>query len=137
MSWLLSVDWVEQLSLINAVLTSGIVIHSFALLIYILLYNSRNNVARAFCAMLGCVLIVYFADLIVAGASIDIALRWLRLQWIGIALTPATYLTFSDALLQTTNDRSRVRRFAILGAYAISTLTLILATFSDILGVLC
>ncbi|MBN1179092.1 MAG: hypothetical protein JXD18_07770 [Anaerolineae bacterium] len=122
-----------QLSLINAVLTSAIVILSFALLIYILLYNFRSDVARAFCAMLACVLIVYFTDLIIAGAQPDVATHWLRFQWLGIAFTPAAYLQFSDALLGTTNDRSKTRSRAIHVAYALSAATLALAVTTDLL----
>ncbi len=126
-------DWVGLLSLINAVFTSGIVILSFALLVYILIYNFRNNVARAFCALLACVLIVYFVDLAVAGATLEAALRWLRLQWLGIAFTPAAYLHFSDALLQTTNDRSRSRSLAVRVAYGLGGLMLAIAALTDIL----
>jgi len=133
MNGLSSVDWIETLSLLNAIFTSGIVILSFALLVYILLYNLRSNVARAFCAILACVLVAYFVDLAVAGAPLDIAVRWLRFQWLGIAFTPAAYLHFTDALLGTTNDRSRVRTWAVRGAYGLSGLTLLVALLTDLL----
>jgi len=133
MSWLSSVDWVESLSLVNAILASGIVILSFAFLIYILLYNFRSNVARTFCGILACVLVVYSVDLAVAGAALDVAERWLRFQWVGIAFTPAAYLHFSDALLETTNDRSRVRALAVRVTYAFSGLTLAAAVLTDML----
>jgi len=133
MSSLSSVDWIEVLSLFNAIFTSGIVILSFALLVYILLYNFRNSVARAFSAILACVLVVYFADLAVAGASLDVAVRWLRFQWLGIAFTPAAYLHFTDALLETTNDRSQRRTWAVRAAYGLSALTLLAALFTDLL----
>ncbi len=106
-------DWVEILSLLNTLLNSGIVILSFALVIYLLVYNFRNRVARAFCALLCCVLIVYFVELAIVGASAEVALEWLRFQWIGIAFTPAAYLRFTDALLEMTNDQSRARSWMI------------------------
>jgi hypothetical protein len=133
MGWLSSVDWVEHLSLINAVLTSAIVILSFALLIYILLYNLRSSVARAFLAIFACALAVYFADLAMAGAPLEPALRWLRFQWIGIAFMPAAYLHSSDALLQTTNDRSRLRSLALRATYLIGGLMLVGAVGTDLL----
>jgi len=133
MGWLLSIDWVGLLSLGNTILTSGIVVLSFALLVYILIYSFRSNVARAFCALLACVLSVYFVDLAVAGVSLESALRWLRLQWIGIAFTPAAYLHFSDALLQTTNDRSQLRTVAVRISYALGVLLLAGAVFTDLL----
>ena len=128
-----SVDWVGLLSLINAVFNSGIVILSFALLVYILIYNFRSHVAQAFCALLACVLVVYFVDLAVAGATLDTALRWLRFQWVGISFTPAAYLHFSDALLQTTNDRSQRRAVAVRAAYGLGGLMLVGAVFSDLI----
>jgi hypothetical protein len=133
MGWLSSLDWIENLALANAILSSGIVILSFALLVYILLYNLRSNVARAFSAILACVLTVYFVDLATAGASLDAALPWLRLQWIGIAFTPAAYLHFSDTLLETTNDRNRARFFAVRSIYAVSCVMLVLALGTDLL----
>lgn len=128
-----SINWINLFSLINAVLTSGIVILSFALLVYILLYNLRSNVARAFCAILACVLIVYFVDLAVAGAPLESALRWLRIQWVGIAFTPAAYLHFTDALLQTTNNRSRIRAVAVRLSYVFGSLVLVGVAFTDLL----
>ena len=133
MSWAGWVDWVGLLSLLNAVLASGIVILSFALLIYIPIYSFRSRVARAFCALLACVLVVYFVDLAVANAPLQTALLWLRLQWLGIAFTPAAYLHLSDALLQTTNDRSRGRMGAVRLFYALSGLALLGATLTDLL----
>ena len=133
MGWLSSFDWIENLALANAILSSGIVILSFALLVYILLYNLRSNVARAFSAILACVLIVYFVDLATAGASLSAALPWLHLQWIGIAFTPAAYLHFSDTLLETTNDRNRARYYAVRSTYTISFVTLLLALGSELL----
>lgn len=133
MSWLTSIDWVGLLSLVNAVLTSAIVIFSFALLVYIVIYNLRSGVARSFLILLACVLAVYFVDLAVAGAAVETVLHWLRIQWLGIAFTPAAYLHFSNALLQTTNRHSRVLSIAVRTAYVLGGLTLLLAAFTDLL----
>jgi len=133
MGWLYSINWLSLLSLANVALTSGIVILSFAFLIYILIYNLHSGVAHAFCALLSCVLVVYFVDLAVSGASLGSALGWLRLQWLGIAFTPATYLHFSDALLQTTNDRGRMRAFAVRLFYGLAGLLLLGTTFTELL----
>ncbi|MBN1955644.1 MAG: hypothetical protein JW900_11420 [Anaerolineae bacterium] len=131
MGGLASVDWVGLLALINAVFNSGIVILAFALLIYILIYNFRSDVARSFSTLLLCVLVVYFVDLAVAGAKLEAAIRWLRLQWVGIAFAPAAYLHLSDALLQMTNDRSRARTIAVRVTYAVGGLILLGVAFTD------
>ncbi len=133
MSWPFDVDWTTILSLINTVFNSGIVILSFAFLVYILIYNLRSQVAQAFSALLACVLVVYFVDLAVAGASLEVALRWLRLQWLGIAMTPAAYLHLSDALLQTTNDRSRVRTVVVRVGYGLGGLAMLAAALTNLL----
>src|SRR5690349_4907603 len=88
----------------NQVLTAGIAITAFSLLLYALTFNLRDRVARAFAALLAFVTIVYFFDAVtstVGGPRIE---TWLRLQWLGIAFVPAAYLHFSDALLATTGQ---------------------------------
>ena len=78
------------LGLINVVLSSFVVIFSGALLLYILIYNFRNHVARSFAALLACVSVTYFADLALFGvADPQSASPWLRFQWVGIAFIPA------------------------------------------------
>jgi len=128
----ISTGVVDVLALINLILSSAIVITSFSLLAYVLVYNLRSSVARAFCALLACVLIVYFCDLILfATTSTLSAERWLRFQWVGISFVPAAYLHFSDALLRTTNVHSRWRRNTARGSYLVSAVFLLAATFSD------
>ena len=80
-----ALDWRRVLEVANVVLTSGIVIFSSALLLYLLTYNPRNSVVRHFIALLACVLITYFVDLALFGVQdLDAATPWLRLQWVGI-----------------------------------------------------
>lgn len=120
------------LELINVILASGIVIVSCALLLYLVVYNVRNSVARAFAALLACVLIAYFVDLALVGVrDLEVAATWLRVQWVGIAFTPAAYLDFSNALLVTTGARSKWRNGAVWASYLLSTLLLLGVAFSD------
>jgi hypothetical protein len=132
MDFLLAFDWQGLLELINVVFASGIAIVSCALLLYIAIYNPRNNVARSFAILLACVLLTYFVDLALFGVeSPDPAIPWLRLQWVGIAFTPAAYLDFSNALLITTGARSKPRGVAVRVSYVLSALLLLGAAFSD------
>ena len=108
------------LKLGNQVLSATVVLTAFSLLIYLLTHNFRSPVARAFCALLGSVLIVYAGDVVLYEASASTIERWLKFQWIGIALAPAAYLHFSGTVLRTTNLRSRSREIAILVGYLIS-----------------
>jgi hypothetical protein len=127
--------WVAGgLALVNQVLQATIVLTSFSLLIYLLTHNFRSGVAQAFCALLGFVLIVYAGDVVLNEVeTLPAAVRWLKFQWIGIALVPAAYLHFSDALLRTTHLRARWRRVAVLLSYAASVSFLGLVIFTDLL----
>ncbi len=108
------------LNLANQVLSATVVLTAFSLLIYLLTHNFRSPVARAFCALLGSVLIVYAGDVVLYEASASTIERWLKFQWIGIALAPAAYLHFSATVLRTTNLRSRTREILILAGYLLS-----------------
>lgn len=120
------------LSLANQVLAATVVLTSFSLLIYLLTHNFRSAVARAFCALLGCVLIVYVGDVaLVEVEGIQATIHWLKFQWIGIALTPAAYLALSDALLRTTHLRLRWLHMAVVLSYGLSLAFLGLAYLSD------
>jgi hypothetical protein len=128
------VDFLRLFELVNVVLTSGIVIFSFALLLHLLIYNRRNNVARTFAILLGCVLVTYLVDLALFGIEDWRAAQpWLEVQWIGIAFTPAAYLNISNALLNTTGERSRVRAVATRLSYALGALLLVGVAFSDLI----
>ena len=122
------------LNLVNQVLAATIVLTSFSLFIYLLTHNFRSQVARAFCALLAFVLVVYAGDVLLYKVDTQVAAeRWLRFQWIGIALVPAAYLHFSDALLRTTNLRSRWRWIAVLLSDAASVAFLGMVIFSGLL----
>ncbi|HEY66881.1 MAG: hypothetical protein DRI79_03435 [Chloroflexi bacterium] len=124
----------EFLELINVALLSGIVIFSCALLLYLIIYNPRNGVARSFAMLLACVLFTYFVDLALFGVEdLERAILWLRIQWVGIAFTPAAYLSFSNALLITTGARSRLRDIAVRISYLFSALLLLGATLTDLI----
>lgn len=127
--------WVTGgLILVNQVLAATVVLTSFSLLIYLVTHNFRSQVARAFCALLAFVLIVYAGDVVLYEVeSQEAALRWLKFQWIGIAFVPAAYLHFTDAVLRTTNLRVRWRWIAVLLSYAASTVFLGMVLFTELL----
>lgn len=129
----LSASAIQRLfELVNVVLTSGIVIFSFALLLYLLIHSRRSLVARTFSLLLGCVLVTYFVDLALFGIEDWRAAKpWLEVQWIGIAFTPAAYLNFSNALLNTTGERSKLQTYAVRVSYVLSTLLLFGVAFGD------
>jgi hypothetical protein len=131
---ILTVNIVSLLSSLNRALSSAIVILAFSLLVYILIYNLRSSVARSFSALIACVCIAYIGDVaLFETTSLEAAVPWLKIQWIGIAFTPAAYLHFSDSLLRTTNSLSGLRRWAVRGGYLVGFLLVPLAFGTELL----
>ncbi len=113
-------DLVKILIIANRLLSSAIVITGFSLTIYILTHNLCSPVARIFAALMSFVTLVYVGDIVLFQVpTAEAALPWLKMQWVGIAFVPTAYLHFSDALLATTNDRSRLRRAGMWLSYLI------------------
>ena len=102
---------IEVLRGINELLTAGIAIMAFSLLLYALSFNLRDRVARSFAIILLCVVFVSVGDALTSNSSTASQLEfWMRIQWIGISFLPPAYLHFSDSLLETTGRPSRGRR---------------------------
>src|SRR5688500_13925855 len=119
---------------VNQILTAGIAITAFSLLLYSLTFNLRDRVARAFAGLLFFVTVVYFCEAVANGASAASVALWLRLQWLGIAFIPVAYLHFSDALLATVGQPSRGRRrLAIRLLYVMGGSFLVAALLTDTL----
>ncbi len=106
---------VSGLKMLNQLLTAGIAITAFSLLLYALTFNLRDRVARSFAIVLVCVAIIYVGEAVgsIAETSTDLTF-WLTFQWVGVILLPIAYLHFSDALLTTTGRPSRGRRVILI-----------------------
>lgn len=127
---------ISTLIAFNQILTAGIAITAFSLLLYALSFNLQDRVARSFAIILFCVTVVFTGEAIGSSSSqtFEVAF-WLRFQWVGIALLPAAYFHFSDALLETTGRPSRGRRrLAVRAAYGISGIFLVSLPFSILVG---
>src|SRR5512143_2182338 len=120
------------IAFVNSLLSIGIAVTAFALLIYIIRYNWRSPVARALSVLLMWVMFVSMGDAVMYRVTDPLWIeRWLRWQWLGIALVPAAYLHFSDEVLRTTNSFSRTRQTLVITAYAVSFCLMALALFGD------
>ena len=119
------------LNFVNVLASSVLVILTFSLLAYTLTYNFRNPVARRFALLLAFLMVVFAADVALDSvATAASANRWLRLQWLGIAMTPAAAYLFSLSVLATTNYRIRRRRWIGFSALVIS----IVSAFDAVVG---
>jgi hypothetical protein len=118
------------LNFVNVLASSVLVILTFSLLAYTLTYNVRNQVARRFALLLAFLMIVFAADVALDSVtSAASANRWLRLQWLGIAMTPAAAYFFSLSVLTTTNYRIHRRRWVGITVLAISVISAFDAVF--------
>jgi hypothetical protein len=111
--------WVTLLSgvkFINQLLTAGIAITAFSLLLYALTFNLRDRVARSFALILICIVIVFVGDAISSVVGSDQMVQfWLQLEWVGIVFLPACYFQFSEALLVTTGRPTHGSQRWIIG----------------------
>jgi hypothetical protein len=121
---------------LNELLTAGIAITAFSLLIYALSFNLRDRVARSFAIILICVVAVFVADAIGSSTNVPFEMDfWLRFQWVGIIFLPSAYLHFSDALLSVTGKPSRGRRrMLVIASYAVSLFFLVMLVFDSLVG---
>ncbi|MGD8603165.1 MAG: histidine kinase N-terminal 7TM domain-containing protein [Anaerolineales bacterium] len=124
---------VTILIVVNQILNAGNSITAFSLLLYSLTFNLRERVAQTLALLMGCVTIVYFADVLVfTAAEYETIEIWLRIQWIGISFLPATIFHFSDALLAATGRPSRGRRHRVIWlSYFLGAATLLAVAFTD------
>ena len=96
---------------INQILTAGIAITAFSLLLYTFQFNIRDKVTGTFTLILVSIVIAFSSEAI--GSSLTAVWgndTWLRLEWLGIIILPPTYFHFSDALLAKTGKPSRGKR---------------------------
>ncbi len=129
-----SIDSTRVLAGLNQILSSAIAILAFSLLVYMLIHNLRSSVGRSFAALLACMCFAYAGDVALFRVSnLPEAIPWLKFQWVGIAVLPATYLHFADALLRTTNAPSLRRRVAVWIAYFFGLLVFVLALQTEYL----
>jgi hypothetical protein len=96
----------------NQFLSAAVLIVSFSLLAYIPLQNRRSDVARALCALIAAVVVVYSGDVLMPLARREETLTFLgRVQWLGITLVPAAYVHLSNALLKLGRHARLAERF--------------------------
>lgn len=127
---------IGSLVTLNSLLTAGIAILAFSLLMYALSFNLRDRVARTLAIILICVVVVFGAEALSSvSRSPEQVNFWLRLQWVGIVFLPAAYMQFSDAVLETTGRPSRFRRrWLVRALYLLSFVLLLLLPTNLLVG---
>ena len=120
----------------NQILTAGISITAFSLLIYTLSFNLKDRVARSFAIILVCIVIISSSEAIESTLQqSDMVGMVLKLQFIGLVFMPAAYFHLSDALLVTAGRPSRGRRMIFLRlVYLASVFFLALLSLGVLVG---
>jgi len=112
------------LQAINDVLTAGIALTAFSLLIFAFAFRLHDRLTRSFTVILACITIIYAAAAFaLIPQSSQVIQILLHLYWVGLVVLPAGYFNFSDALLTLTGRPSRGRRKIV------SVLTIIICAF--------
>lgn len=121
---------------LNQIVTAGIAITAFSLLIYALTFNLRDRVARSFAIVLLSVVVIFTAESIQSAVETpDLVELFLRLEWLGIVFLPASYIHLSDALLVTAGRPSRGRRRLVVRAlYLVSAAFLGILVAGELVG---
>ncbi len=121
-------DWLHFLVKANDVLTAGVGATAFGLVLYLLIYNRHSRVTLSFDGLLGCVIVVYLMDILLAdNADARHAATLLRWQWLGISFTPAFYIEFVRAIRQSVQSDhfpSWIRPLGFLGGVGVFMLAL-------------
>jgi len=121
---------------IYELLVSVALIVTFSLLAYIALHNWRNEIARALCILLASTVVIYGGDGLLSRALQPSTIQFLlRAQWLGIALIPAAYLHFSQALAVSYTDSApqSQRQWLVWVGYGLSLLFFTLAFTTDLI----
>ena len=126
-----TLTFTDAMGFMNALISSVVVILAFSLLAYTLTYNFRHPVARRFAFLLGLVMVTYASEVALTWViSAHSATLWLRFQWLGIALLPWAYYSFSYSILRTTNYHTDRRRLVNIGIVIVALVCALMAFFS-------
>ncbi|MBC8507030.1 MAG: hypothetical protein ISR58_09485 [Anaerolineales bacterium] len=127
---------IGSLQTLNQLLTAGIAITAFSLLLYALSFNLRDRVARSVAVIFLCVVVVFVGEAVTSvSQGYAWVNTWFRIAWIGIIFLPSSYLHFSDALLATTGRPSRGRRRNIIRlTYLLSLIFALMLPFPNLMG---
>jgi hypothetical protein len=109
MNWINSIQTV--LIATSDVLTAGVAVITFSLLIYALTFKLRDAVTNTFTFLLFCIVVIFGADAFTTVIkSYNLLVTIIKIHLIGLILLPTSYFLFSDALLSLTGRPSKGKR---------------------------
>lgn len=118
------------------IITAGVAITGFSLLIYAFTFNMRMRVTWTLALILFCLVFSYSAEAFASISTLRTNIEfWMWIQWVGIVLLPPSIFHFSDAILELTGKPSRGKRSkAVIAGYLVSLVFLGLLFTGRLLG---
>ncbi len=134
MNWFAGIETILQA--VSDVLTAGVAVITFSLLIYAVTFKIHDSVTNSFSLLLLCIAIIFGADAFISVVKSDALIILIsKIQWLGLIILPTAYFLFSDALLSLTGKPSKgKRRFFGFFFILLSTLFIGLLFFDRLLG---
>ena len=130
MNWLTGIETVLKAA--SDVLTAGVAVITFSLLIYALTFKLHDVVTNTFSLLLLCIVVIFGADAFTTVVKSDDLLVLIRkIHWLGFIVLPTAYFLFSDALLSLTGRPSKGKRKFSGFIFIFISLCFIFLLFSD------
>jgi hypothetical protein len=108
---LLQVTVTSVLEILSQIFTAGVAITAIALLMYSSGFNLKDKLSRTFVIVMATLALMFTTETIAnISNSPELIQLWLQIRWAAMAMLPAAYFHFSDALLTITGRPSRGRR---------------------------
>jgi hypothetical protein len=105
---LLQVTVTSVLEILSQIFTAGVAITAIALLMYSSGFNLKDKLSRTFVIVMATLALMFTTETIAnISNSPELIQLWLQIRWAAMAMLPAAYFHFSDALLTITGRPSR------------------------------
>ena len=109
MNWFTGIETI--LKAVNDVLTAGVAVITFSLLIYAVTFKMHDSVTNSFSLLLLCIVIIFGADAFITVVKSDALIILIsKIHWLGLIILPTAYFLFSDAILSLTGKPSKGKR---------------------------
>ncbi len=109
MNWFAGIETIFKA--VSDVLTAGVAVITFSLLIYAVTFKMRDSVTNSFSLLLFCIVIIFGADAFITVVKSDaLVILISKIHWTGLIILPTAYFLFSDALLSLTGKPSKGKR---------------------------
>jgi len=130
MNWLAGIETIFKA--VSDVLTAGVAVIAFSLLIYAVTFRIHDSVTNSFSVLLLCVVIIFGADAFISVVKSETLIVLIgKLHWLGLLGLPTAYFLFSDSLLSLTGKPSKGKRKLFGYFFILLSIFFIVLLFTD------